>query len=81
MRKWTNQEIAKQYSEYAKDVAGALSKLTDIQERCEYLSTQTNDNGNPAYDAEVAIGYLGRLLSSLVIYADEYSTAEEAKEK
>jgi hypothetical protein len=72
-------EIAKIYEEASVDVAKFISVLRYYKDKFEYISGQTMDNADPLCDIYDCLEKLGCLLSSLVIYKNEYE--EEANKE
>ena len=68
----TKQEIADIYYEASLKIANMISILNELKGSFHWLSNQTMDNADPECDAGECLEHLGVLLSSVVIYADEY---------
>jgi len=73
------------YKEDMRKIAEMLSQLSDMKDRWEAYMEDTSDNGDPYFDSQAVIESMGKLLSSLVIYQQEYEVdlsaipAEEPK--
>lgn len=78
MVKWTYDEIIKTYEAAANDIAQMVSRLAEYKGKFDLISDFTMDNMDPVCDAGDALEKMGILLSSVVIYANEY---KESKEK
>lgn len=72
-------DYAKAYKEDARQVALMLSQLANMTERWEFYMNKTSDGGDPYCDGLEVLERMGKLLSSLVIYQEEYEA--DAKEK
>ena len=72
MPKLSEKAIGQEYHKHAFDIAVMFSKLKDKRDRFEWLSDQTQDNADPQIDADEALLKLGYLLSTTVLYANEY---------
>ena len=68
----TNEEIVQEFREAAVDIAQMISKLNEHRGHFERIQDITGDNGDPEFDASAALEKLALVLSSCVIYADEY---------
>jgi hypothetical protein len=73
MKKLTNSEILNVLSETEYETAKYISKLSDLKERLEYISSITMDNADPVCEAAEVLERLALLLSTLVIYKKEYT--------
>ena len=69
----TNKQIVETFHEAANDIAEMISKLSDHVGHFEAIEQITRDNGDPSYQGHNAIEALGNLLSSCVIYENEYT--------
>ena len=67
MNKLTDKQVGKEYHKHSYDIAVMLSKLKDKKDRFEWLMQNSNDNGDPFFDAEQTLREMGYLLSTLVI--------------
>lgn len=65
-------DYAKVYKEDARQVALMLSQLASMTERWEFYMNKTSDGGDPYCDGLEVLERMGKLLSSLVIYQQEY---------
>ena len=70
---YTNDEIVKIFDESSIKVAEFIGLLRSYHEKFEYISSQTMDNADPEIDSEECLKALGCLLSTLIVYKDEYS--------
>jgi hypothetical protein len=80
MKKLTNSEILNVLSEAEYETAKYISKLSDLKERLDFISSITMDNADPVCEAAEVLERLALLLSTLVIYKKEY-TDEPWKEE
>ena len=80
MPKWTYEEIIDVYQNAANDIAQMVSKLNEWKGKFDSISDYTMDNMDPVCDAGDALEKLGLLLSSVVIYANEYKESMEKGE-
>jgi len=80
-REWTSKEIVEEYQKASYEIAKMLSKLNEMKGRFESISKFTMDNADPECDAADALEKLGMLLSSTVIYANEYAKDLNKKEE
>lgn len=72
MREWTTKEIVEEYQKASFEIAKMISKLDEMKGHFCSISEYTMDNADPECDASDALEKLGMLLSSTVIYANEY---------
>lgn len=72
MPKLSEKAIGQEYHKHSYDIAVMLSKLKEKRDRFEWLAEQTLDNADPVFDADETLLKLGYLLSTTVIYANEY---------
>lgn len=79
--KKTNKELGEEYHEMSVKFAEIVSQVKEIRDRCEWLSQQTQDNGDPYIDLDEVLRKCSSALSSLVIYADEYEKKQEVPEE
>lgn len=80
MVKWTYDEVIETYKTAANDIAQMISRLAEYKGKFDSISDYTMDNMDPACDAGDALEKLGLLLSSVVIYANEYKEGMEKGE-
>ena len=80
MSKLSDKAIGQEYHKHAYDIAVMFSKLKDKRDRFEWLSDQTLDNADPQMDADEVLLKMGYLLSTTVIYANEYCGADKESE-
>lgn len=64
--------LSQKFTKYAEEISRHLNFLDDIKERCEYLHSITEDNGDVGYKLGVAIYYLGVALATCCNYAEAY---------
>lgn len=69
----TKKEISTEYSKASVKIAEMISVLSDFKNTFRMMSDEQKDNADPECDADDAIQALGKLLASVVIYADEYN--------
>ncbi len=67
-----NDEFVKTFAEGAVKVAEFMDWLDGYKGHLEVISNITKDNADPECNAADALEKLGMLLSTLVIYKDEY---------
>lgn len=72
-REWTTEEIVEEYQKASFEIAQMISKLNEMKGHFESISEFKMDNADPECDAAEALEKLGMLLSSTVIYANEYA--------
>lgn len=80
MPKMSEKAIGQEYHKHSYDIALMLSKLKYKRARFEWLSDQTQDDAGPQLDAEEVLLKLGYLLSTTVIYANEYCGTDKEAE-
>ena len=80
MSKLSEKAIGQEYHKHAYDIAVMFSKLKDKRDRFEWLSDQTQDNADPQLDADEVLLKMGYLLSTTVIYANEYCGTDKDSE-
>ena len=80
MSKSSEKAIGAEYHKHSYDIAVMFSKLKDKRDRFEWLSDQTHDNADPEMDADEVLLKLGYLLSTTVIYANEYCGTNKESE-
>lgn len=72
MKQYSTEEIINVYHEAANDVACFIGKLEAYRDKFDYISNQTMDNADPLCASSKCLEELGILLSTLVIYENEY---------
>lgn len=80
MTKLSEKAIGQEYHKHSYDLAVMFSKLKDKRDRFEWLMKETQDNGDPAFDVDETLLKLGYLLSTTVIYANEYCGTDKESE-
>lgn len=71
---YTNDDIVQTFDQASVKVAEFISVLNDLKGKFERISNQTMDNADPEIEAANCLEKLSVLLSTLVIYKNEYQT-------
>ena len=80
MPKMSEKVIGQEYHKHSYAIALMFSKLKEKRDRFEWLSDQTQDNADPQLDTDEVLLKLGYLLSTTVIYANEYCGTDKDSE-
>lgn len=68
----TDAEVSEKYQQMAVELADIVAKMNDMRETCQFLTEQTQDEGDPKIYLDDAIRASGVALASIVTYAHEY---------
>lgn len=72
MKSITNKEIIETLEKGMSEVAIFIDKLNELKRQFERISDITLDNADPEFQASETLEKLAVLLSTLVIYRNEY---------
>lgn len=72
MFKYSLNDIVTIFDESSIEIAEFISKLNDWKNKFDMISNQTMDNADPFCDAQTCLEQLGVLLSTIIIYKNEY---------